>query len=224
MTDGAEDAFANFLSSKRHRLRSISSATRGEHSLEDVQAEAWLMAADLQSKGLAIDLRQAEHQDLLLSHLYQHLVRYTELNVRKAVRLDHAPAGSEDGDAHPLMRTLSAQEEYDPIVALMLHEERMQSETREPSPHESLAGAYLHLLRLFDNRMKDVADHLLISVSYCYFRFAHAKLLTEKQRPLSPAISRRDAAFVPSTWRPFRIARTQSQLSLDFGLEPPLFG
>jgi len=144
-TSGAmsEDAFIRFLRSHQQDWRRISRRTRGEHSPEDVQAEAWLMLATLRNKGITIDLDAPDHQSLLISHLYQHLVRYTELDVRNAVRLDHAPNG-EEGEAHPLAHLLAADAHYDPVVALMHAEDQGQSALdRNLSAHQSMAAAYL---------------------------------------------------------------------------------
>lgn len=221
MVARSNDAFTEFLRLRQRDLQRISRHTRGESSLSDVQAEAWLMIDTLARKGVVIDLREPKHQSLLIAHLYQHLVRYTELQVRHAVRLDHAPGG-EDGQAHPLMNLLAAERHYDPVVALMEAEDQAQAALADdPMPHQSLAGAYIHLLRRFDNRMRDVADHLMISVSYCYRRCAHARCLAVHQQALPSAVS--DTTFVPGAWRRFRILRTPVQLAFDFDADMALF-
>lgn len=215
------DAFSVFAAARRSDLQRIARHTRGESTLEDVEAEAWLMVHDLAGKGTVLDLGQPDHQKLLLSHLYQNLVRYTELHVRNGVRLDHAPGG-EEGEAHPLMNMLSAAEHYDPAVLL----ERAQTERLvddSPSPHLSLAAAYVHLVRRFNNCMRDVAQHLLISVSYCRQRCAHARTLATHQQPLPPAALPTDSTFSPKPWRRFRLERKQVQLRFDFGEEVQLF-
>ncbi|MGE0770047.1 MAG: hypothetical protein AB7L90_26735 [Hyphomicrobiaceae bacterium] len=209
------DHFFPFLQSRRLALRRISRATRGEASLEDVESEAWLMMTKLQSKGLAVDLRNPEHQSLLLAHLYQHLVRYTETKVRHGVRLDYAPGGEEG--AHPLANILAAEEGSDPLVTLMrLQEERQATEDVRLSPHQSLASAYVYLLERMDNRMTALADYLLISLSYCYRRCAQARVMAEYQQTLPQAAMTTTRAFVPKTWRPFRLVRQPVQLCFDF--------
>ena len=114
---------------------------------------------------------------------------------------------------------LAAESHYDPLNALI------QAEEDEPelNAHQSLAGAYLQLLRRFDNRMAGVADHLLISVSYCYRRCAHARHLAVYQCPLPPTAAADDAAFVPGAWRRFRAVRQPIQLSLEFLGDAGLF-
>lgn len=224
-TSGAmsEDAFIRFLRSHQQDWRRISRHTRGEHSPEDVQAEAWLMLATLRNKGITIDLDVPDHQSLLISHLYQHLVRYTELNVRNAVRLDHAPNG-EEGETHPLAHLLAADAHYDPVVALMHAEDQGQSALdRDLSAHQSMAAAYLYLLRSFNNQMVAVADHLMISLSYCYRRCKHARLLAIHQEALPASAMASDPDFVPGVWRRFRLSRAPIQLSFDFDSDMHLF-
>lgn len=87
-------AFERFVTERREDLQRIARHTHREHELSDVRDEAWLLAHRLRvTEGIAIDFLNRQHQDLILSHLYQHLVRYTEQQVRYAIRLDHAPHG-----------------------------------------------------------------------------------------------------------------------------------
>jgi len=181
------------------------------------------MVHTLGSKGKVIDLENPTHQEMLLSHLYQELVRYTELQVRHAVRLDHSPCG-EEGESHPLAHILSAPDHYDPAVALDAAEQSaLTTLDDEPSPHLSLAAAYLHLVRHFDNRMRDVADHLLISVGYCYRRLRTARLFAALQQPIPIKHTTEEAGFLPSAWRRFKLVRDPIQLSFDFDGDHALF-
>lgn len=115
MVDAA--AFERFTRAHRDDLRRISRHTNGESSMGDVQSEAWLMLHALADKGKPVDLDAPADVRRLLAHLYQHLVRYTELQVRHAVRLDHSPDGDEQ-TPHPLALRLAAQPHFDPLVAL----------------------------------------------------------------------------------------------------------
>ena len=89
----------------------------------------------------------------------------------------------------------------------------------------ALAGAYLHLLRRFDNRMAEVATHLLISLSYCYRRCAEARYLAAFQQPLPPeALTARGASVsIAGPWRRFRMVRVPVQLCFDFEHDVGLF-
>lgn len=218
-----DGAFDRFVEQRSEALKRISRHSRGEFALEDVRSEAWLMWRTLAAGGRSLDLADPQDQETLIARLYQQLVRYTELNVRNAVRLDHAPGDADE--PHPLAYLLSAGEHHDPLVALLEIEEARIKDVAEPTASESLAGAYLHLLRRFDNRMAEVAAHLLISVSYCYRRCAEARYLAAFQQPLPPeALTARGATTsMTGPWRRFRMLRAPVQLCFDFESDASLF-
>lgn len=213
-------AFDRFVARRKKDLRRIASHTRGEHEFSDVVSEAWLLSQTMSlAAAEGFDLDQPSAQQRLLSHLYQHLVRYTELNVRHAVRLDHAVPGGEDDDCHPLMRALVSDDGRDPLAELIARDDATLHDGHVDG-HGSLAAAYVLLLRRFDNRMRDVAAHLLISESWAYQRCARARELAIWQRSV-PTCSR-DERFVPGPWRAYRLRRTPMQLAFDFDEELPL--
>lgn len=226
MTDAinaGDGEFDRFFEQRKEDLKRISRHSRGEFALDDVRSEAWVMWRTLATNGRPLQLADPQDQETLIAHLYQQLVRYTELNVRNAVRLDHAPGDADE--PHPLAHLLSAGEHHDPLVALLEAEQSRGRELAEPTASESLAGAYLHLLRRFDNRMVEVAAHLLISVSYCYRRCAEARHLAVFQRPLPPGVLNKGdaAASITGPWRSFRITRMPVQLCFDFESGSSLF-
>lgn len=226
MTDAihtGEDVFDRFVEQRIEALNRISRHSRGEFAFDDVRSEAWVMWRTLLINGRPLDLADPQDQETLIARLYQQLVRYTELNVRNAVRLDHAPGNADE--PHPLSNLLSAGEHHDPLVALLEIEEARSRDVAEPTASESLAGAYLHLLRRFDNRMAEVAAHLLISVSYCYRRCAEARCLAAFQQPLPPEAltARGGSALMTGPWRSFRIRRVPVQLCFDFESSSSLF-
>jgi len=173
-------------------------------------------------RGIVIDLDEPRHCVMLIARLYQHLVRYTDLHVRHAVRLDHSPDG-EEGQAHPLADRIAADEGYEPVVALMSAQERLGQTDAAPAVHRSLAAAYVHLLRRHDNRMRDVARHLMISLSYCYRRCAEARDLAVAQHDLPAEATSMHDDFVPGPWRRFRVLRDPVQLCFDFDVGAALF-
>ena len=85
MINPEDPAFEQFVAQRKSDLQRISRHTQGEHQLADVMNEAWLVAHGLQSRNsVVVDFLSRSFQDLLISHLYQRLVRYTEQNVRRA--------------------------------------------------------------------------------------------------------------------------------------------
>lgn len=216
-----DDIFERFAGQRKKDLQRIARHTGGEHQLGDVVHEAWIMAWSLRRPdGSALDLSEAACQEQLLGHLYQHLVRYTEQNVRRAIRLDHPPKGSgHDDEAHPLTYLLASNEGRDALGEMLEHEASLAREALLDA-HGSLAAAYVRLLQHFDNRMSAVADHLLISTSYAYRCCAQARWLAVHMAYIPvPTTSGRS---VPGPWRRFRLRRLQVQLAFDFDDELPL--
>lgn len=217
-------AFEQFITKRKRDLQRIASHTRGEYQVSDIQNEAWIISLDLQeSKGIPIDFLNSRYQDLLLSHLYQRFVRYADHHVRYAIRFDHAPQndGWQD-ESHWLMRTLVGDDGRHPLSEL-LEREATSGRDAEPDCHHSLAAAYVYLLRHFDNRMHDVADYLLISLSHGYRLCAHARMLAAHQQPIIFRSTIINNGFFPKTWRRFRLQRIPLQLAFDFGEEPFLW-
>lgn len=189
--------------------------------MADVVHEAWIMAWSLQAAdGAPVNLADTACQERLLSHLYQHLVRYTEQNVRRAVRLDHAPKGSgHDDDVHPLNYLLVSNEGRDALAEL-LEGEAASALDADLDAHGSLAAAYVRLLQHCDNRMSALADHLLISKSYAYRCCAQARWLATHMAHIP--IPMTGGRLIPGPWRHFRLRRLPVQMVFDFDDELPL--
>lgn len=213
--------FEKFVSSCSAALRRIAAHTRGEQSVSDVEGEAWMLSEELRiEKGLVPEFGNLDYQEKIISILYQKLVRLSELNVRYAVRLDHAPAGAPEDAVHPLLAKLAADEGLEPLAILIEREQSASDHEAEPASYESPAAAYLQLLRRFDNKMLDVATHLLISRSWCYRRFNQALNLAKLQRPLAKEAFSTVEGLEPSPWRKFRAIHVRRQLELD--IETPM--
>jgi hypothetical protein len=215
------DAFTHFLELHASDLKRIARATRGEHPYEDVVHEAWLMAAEISARlERPVDFHDGDFRDLLLRHLYQALVRYTELNVRHAVRLDHAP-GNDAGDdgAHWLMNRLVSDQGQDPFSRLLDAEDGAEAKDAAAARH-SLAGAWVALLGRHDDRMQAVARTLLVSSSHAYRCFAGALSLARAQASIPFGGSGPPTQLGP--WRRSRAIRIPRQLELDFREELPL--
>ncbi|HEY4293784.1 hypothetical protein [Luteibacter sp.] len=209
------DTFDRFVLERKEDLKRIARRTKGEHSYNDVVNEAWLMARAISArKCVPADFLDPSFQRLLLSHLYQHLVRYTELNVRHAIRLDPArSAGDEQPNPHPLLNMLASDDGNDPLSFLIATEAQFARPSTANERH-SLASAYLILLNHFGNRMYSVARHLLISTSHAYRCCAEARLITTHQHALelSPPVS----LAMMKPWRRQRAPRAPRQMAFDF--------
>jgi len=209
------NAFDEFVVRHKAHLKRIAWKTRDEYQYDDVVQEAWIMASELSSRpGITADFDDPAFLKMLLSHLFQKLVRYAELNVRHATRLDHANSGdAEEGVAHPLMNKLAGDDGRHPLSYLLAIED-----VPDPAAHSqhlhSLAGAYLALLYRLGNHMHAVAGHLLISLSHAYRCYARARWFAANQIPLTLPMTEADFALGP--WRRARATRTPQQLAFDF--------
>ncbi|KXA74400.1 hypothetical protein [Bordetella hinzii] len=217
------EAFQRFVKAYRPRFKAIAGATKGDYTPEDIEGEAWLMAPIVAQKtSVALDFDDPFFRDRLAAFLYNELVKYADKTVRSALKLDRQFDGEDIAvDDHPAMRKFAASDFCDPLQHLIAAEE-VRDEPPEHEPYESRAGAYLHLLRRFDNRMRDVARHLLISTSYCYFRYNEALAMVQQQLPLPGAGLATDSAKNPKSWRAFRQVRRWAQMELDFGYVLPI--
>ena len=156
----------------------------------------------------------------MLRYLYQALVRYTELNVRKAVRLDHAVGhDADEGEPHWLSNRLVSDNGHDPLSHLLCAEDAA-GQMSDGEDHPSLAGAWLRLLRLHGNRMQAVARGLLISTSYAYRCCAKARWLAGTQNPIPFDAEGLGHRLGP--WRRSRAIRIPRQLEFDFNEGLPI--
>lgn len=217
------EAFQRFVKAYRPRFKAIARKTDDEYAPDDIEGEAWLMAPRVAEKlGVGVDFDDPFFQDRLVAFLYNTLTRFTETVVRYAVKLDRQIDGEDIAvDDHPAMRKLAASDFCDPLQHLLAAEETTE-EPPEHEPYESRAGAYVHLLRRFDNRMREVAQHLLISPSYCYFRYNEALAMAQRQLPLPGAGLATDSAKDPKSWRAFRQVRRWAQIELDLSYTLPI--
>ncbi|HDS1578253.1 TPA: hypothetical protein QEL15_000272 [Stenotrophomonas maltophilia] len=205
------DGFAAFVEQRRADLKRVARHTRGECREEDVINEAWLLAATWEEAGReSLDLAAPDDRSLLISHLYQKLVRYTDVNVRHAVRLDHAPGGEEG--SHPLLERLSV-DGQDPLSVL----QRCEQAPSLPGEGElkySVASTYLLMLQHHNFRVSALARFLRLSVSHTYRCCADASLLSARQHALVLAPPIGMESLRP--WRRYRALRIPRQLEFDF--------
>lgn len=216
------DDFARYLvfvAERQADFRRIATHTQGEYSSEDVSQQALLTAWDLQTKkGIAMQFADAGYRRQLLSHLYQHFVRYTETTVRRAVRCRRRQGDEDQLDL--LAELLPADESCDPLYGLSTQ----AVPEADPDAQLSQASAWLFLVGRSGNEVRRLADHLLISVSHCYRCLAQARDLARRQRPLPVrCTSRQGVPLQPRGWRRCRYERRPTQLRFPFVSEPTLW-
>jgi len=224
-----------FIVQRSSDLRRIARQTRGEHSLEDVAAEVWLMAERIATKrGFAFNFSHRCDQEQLLAWLYNHLVKYADKRLRYAVKLDK-DWDNEDAESttHSMARLLAAPDSFDPAVLLLKRE-------TGPDPllltrHSySQASAYVILLCRFDWDTEELATHLHIVTRTLLARLRWCGAWTRwqaslfdglqvialdfeptKARALAPRMQASGAADAQQTW-PFPMPSDPAEASSSF--------
>lgn len=209
-------SWTQFLSLRRPDLRRIAARTGGDHSIEDVCTEAWLVAEEIARKrGIAVDWSNADDQDRVLSWLHSRLVKWAEKSVRFAVKLDR-DWDKEDGESalDALARLLTAPEQFDPLVRLLDEEERFDPLSLIQHSY-SQASAYVILLHRFAWDLEVLAAHLHLVADTVRARVWHSGIHMRRQPSLFDRISTIDVAFTPSVAR--QIVRREEISPTGFG-------
>ena len=195
-------SFTAFMASRRPDLRRIAARTCGEHTVEDVCSEAWLIAREIaQKRGIAVDFSNQDDQETILSWLYVKLVRYADKSVRYAVKLDRDwDAEGAEAATDALARLLTAPEQFDPLIRML--DEEARSHPLDLIRHSySQASAYIVLLHRFDWDLETLAEHLRILAATLRRKVRASGISMKCQPSLFDRITTVDLDFIP------RIAR-----------------
>lgn len=190
--------FETFLEVRAADLRSISRRSR-EHSLEEVQSEAWLIAIEIGNKrGWPLDFTNQDEQDMLLAWLHNRLVKFAEKTVRYAARLDHGQDDDAEHAGNTLARLLTAPLDSDPQVQRQLLDDRDVLIDHVQKSY-SQAAAYMLLLIKAEGDLKHLAGLLWIGIGTLRVRMKRLALLARVQSTLFDGVERLDPAMTP--WR-----------------------
>lgn len=218
----AIDSYQAFIIQRRSDLRRIAAQTRGEHALEDVEAEAWLIAERIAAKrGFEVRFSLRTDQELVLAWLHNELVKYADKQLRFAVKLDKGwDQEDADGVVHSMASLLAAPESFDPAKRLALLEETPNA--AQVTRHSySQASAYVILLYRFDWDASDLAHHLCMVVATLRARLRWHAALMRRQPSLFGGVQTIALDFEPTRQKlKFHAASKQSEeaLQLDWTL------
>ncbi|MDY0748968.1 hypothetical protein SNE35_31005 [Paucibacter sp. R3-3] len=221
------DPYRAFLVQRRADLRRIARQTCGEHTAEDVEVEAWLIAERIATKrGFAINFSHRADQEQVLAWLYGHLVKYADKQLRYAMKLDK-DWDKEDADSavHTMARLLTAPDVFDPAI-LLLRREEIPDPLSLTRHSYSQASAYVILLCRFDWDAQELAEHLRIVEQTLLARLRWFGAWTRWQAGLFDGLQTIAIDFEPTKRRSF-VSRvhetaggTESQLAWNFAPTP----
>lgn len=220
------DSYQAFIIQRRSDLCRIARQTCGEHTAEDVEVEAWLIAEQIATKrGFPVNFSHRADQEQVLAWLHNELVKYADKRLRYAVKLDK-DWDKEDADSavHAMARLLTAPEAFDPAISLLRREEAPDPLSLTQHSY-SQASAYVILLCRFEWDAEELASHLRIVVQTLMARLRWFGAWTHWQASLFDGLQTIALDFEPTKARGFshRAAgppMPASQLAWQFAVRP----
>jgi hypothetical protein len=193
------------------RLRYLVTVSRGEQTIEDLKAEAWLAAYDIrEEEGVEFEPADAAFQEAVFFRLMKKFGKYANRDMRFAVRLDEENM-SDDGDSmtNSVARSLAAPQAYEPETALVDAEHREELQSRLARYTEAVA--YLRVLDHFDGDLDTMAKYLVISIATVRTYLSRAVAFAERQTSLFDGIEQVPDDFVPARGRLLRVVRRRNR-------------
>lgn len=146
MTPVDIESYQAFLQARRSDLRRISSATAGEHSIEDLEQAAWLAVHDLSSRrGELVTFSAPADQEDILAWLYNRHAR--SKSIRYTLSLDAPPTTTTMGQARSLSLLEVLKDPGAGPLALLEAEEQAAAAQQLLRDSYSQAAAYVLLLK-----------------------------------------------------------------------------
>jgi hypothetical protein len=185
-------------------LRHIAGLTQGEHTVDDLKSEAWIIAEEFRAEhGSEIEPDDDELQATVVSRLHKLFGRFVNRAMRFAARLDHEER-DDDGDfrENAISARLAASRSYEPEVALQLAEDAADV-ARVMHARFSEAVAYYHVFDQFDGDGDAIARYLAIQSATLAARLAQADAMARRQPSVFDGVTAVPADFMPrrGVWR-----------------------
>ncbi|MCW3687437.1 hypothetical protein UE94_005030 [Burkholderia cenocepacia] len=194
--------FQRVTSLIRKQLERIAWSSEGDHSVDDLTSETWLIVDELHADPDATpDPDDESLRDMIVARLQKEFGKFVNRKERFAVRIDRDDI-DDDGDLLPnsVGARLAAPEAYEPLIALEMQEEAMAA-ARVISSRFSEAIAYLRTFERFDGDAVRVATYLAIGARTLNRRVARASHTEETQPSMFDGIEAIPADFVPLAGR-----------------------
>lgn len=194
--------FQRITSLIRKQLERIAWSSEGDHSVDDLTSETWLIVDELHADpDAAPDPDDESLHDMIVARLQRQFGKYVNRKERFALRIDRDDI-DDDGDFLPsaVGARLSAPEKYEPLVALEMREDAAAA-ARAIGGRFSEAIAYLRTFERFDGDAVRVATYLAIGARTLNRRVARASHTEETQPSMFDGIEAIPTDFVPHAGR-----------------------
>ncbi|MBR8303459.1 hypothetical protein KDW49_22380 [Burkholderia dolosa] len=156
--------FERLVAPMLRHLRYIAKLTKGEHSVDDLKNEAWIIAEEIKGeRGATVEPEDAELQESVIARLHKLFGRFVNRTMRFAVRLDQEDV-DDSGDAreNSVAARLAAPVHYEPL-AVIEREEEVKETARVIASQFSQAVAYYQMFDHFDGDSSALASYLAVA-------------------------------------------------------------
>ncbi|MCG5073020.1 hypothetical protein [Paraburkholderia tagetis] len=189
-------------------LRQIAGLTQGEHSVDDLKSEAWIIAKEIKTeRGGTVEPEDADLQETVVARLHKLFGRFVNRAMRFAVRLDQE---EQDDDGKFSKNAVSARLEgpqfYEPEVAMELAEDAAEVE-RVIHTRFSEAVAYYHVFDQFDGDSGAIARYFAIAPKTLKVRRIRVETVARLQPSVFDGVTSIPPDFQP---RPGRLLRRRA--------------
>lgn len=189
------------------QLRRIVSAARGECSLDELKAEAWIAAETWrQENDTSAEPEDGRLQENVLLGLWRSFGRFANRAIRSAFRLDLEDVGRDGEPAtNAIAAALAAPESYEPEKLLESLQDEAENTQRQTARFAE-AVAWVRTLQQFDCDLAAVARHLSVSVGTLKRRLEQAQLCVGCQPSMFDGIT-----SIPDDFRPREVMLMRSR-------------
>ncbi|WP_052131839.1 hypothetical protein [Caballeronia zhejiangensis] len=203
-----ESFYSRLIAPMIKELERLAGITRGEQSVDDLKAEAWIAASEINNAaGRAFEPEDRTFQQAIVDRLRKAFGRFANRAMRFAARLDHEETDGEGELQLGLAATLAAPQAYEPETALIEAEEARGRE-RAVRERYTEAVAYLRVLDRFDEDRTAIARYLAIRRSTLDSRLRKAEETARQQSSMFDGVTRIPDDFCPPQGRYMRASPT----------------
>ncbi|WP_322027841.1 hypothetical protein [Burkholderia sp. BCC1977] len=186
----------------RKQIERIAGSSQGDHSVEDLTNETWLIVDELHVEPDANpDPEDEGVRELIVARLQREFGRFVNRQERFAARIDRDDV-DDDGDLMPnaIAARLSAPEKYEPLASIEMREEAAAA-ARRIGERFSEAVAYLRTFERFDGDRVGVAQYLAIGPQALDRRVARASHVELTQPSMFDGVEQIPVGFMPQPGR-----------------------
>ncbi|HDR8908083.1 TPA: hypothetical protein QDA83_003727 [Burkholderia multivorans] len=191
--------FERLIAPMLRHLRYIAKLTQGEHTVDDLKSEAWIIAEEIKAeRGGAVEPEDTDLQETVVTRLHKLFGQFVNRAMRFAVRLDHEDQ-DDDGDTreNSLAARLAGPAHYEPPSALE-REEEIEETAQIVAAQFSEAVAYFHMFDQFDGDSAALANHFAVKARTLRTRLRRAERAARDQ----PSVFDRVATISPDFMAP----------------------